>query len=176
MSPDIARTLGSFRNTLPYSAACLAALVSADPSSVFHPPPAIIRPTPSIQYDLQIPKNSCISGLGFFVTTATTRLGLSPAPPVALPRRERGRTPCEGRAPSIPRPSIRATSGCLIRFAVERHKRVPSNLWDFGFEILDLVTAPQRETSDLPAPSTARSTPRRSPPSRSARATPSSKA
>ena len=65
--------------------------------SVFHPQPAVLRPTPSILYDQQIPKNSCISALGFFVTTAPTRLGLSPVPPVAPPRRQVGPRPGEGR-------------------------------------------------------------------------------
>jgi hypothetical protein len=77
------RILGSFRKALPSSVARLAVFVSVDPSSAFHPPPAEVRPTPSIQYDLQIPKKSCISALGFFVMTATMLLGLSPVSPVA---------------------------------------------------------------------------------------------
>ena len=94
MSPG---TLGSFRKTLPYSAARLAGFVSADPSFGLPSSTGSLRPTPSIQYDLQIPKNSCISALGFFVTTAPTRLGLSPVPPVAPPRRQVGPRPGEGR-------------------------------------------------------------------------------
>jgi hypothetical protein len=93
---DVARTLGSFRRALPTHAPTSpgSSRLIQLPSSIL---PAVLGPSPSIQYDLQIPRISCISALGFFVKTARSRLGLSPVPPVALPRGEVGRAPGEGR-------------------------------------------------------------------------------
>jgi hypothetical protein len=95
------------------------------------------------------------------VTTATTRLDLSPVPPVAPPRRQVGPRPGEVRRRQFS--DHRSKLHPAARSGVAPTCKSASHPI---FRTSDLVTAAQLADSYPPAPSTARSAPRHSAPSK----------